>query len=64
MWIFGRVWLPPSTRTKDVRTVQEPYLVEFLPVLRRSLQRNGITIDQLTYFSTALRAWAIGSNHC
>jgi hypothetical protein len=24
MWIFGRVWLPPSTRTKGVRTVQEP----------------------------------------
>jgi putative transposase len=26
-------------------------------VLRRSLQRNGITIDHLTYFSSALRAW-------
>jgi len=33
------------------------YLVDFLPVLRRSLQRNGITIDHLTYFSSALRAW-------
>jgi putative transposase len=31
--------------------------VDFLPVLRRSLQRNGITIDHLTYFSTAFRAW-------
>jgi putative transposase len=33
------------------------YLVDFLPVLRRSLQRNGIRIDHLTYFSPALRAW-------
>ena len=33
------------------------YLVDFLPVLRRSLQRDGITIDYLTYFSSALRAW-------
>jgi putative transposase len=33
------------------------YLVDFLPALRRSLQRDGITIDYLTYFSSALRAW-------
>jgi putative transposase len=33
------------------------YLVDFLPVLRRSLQRNGIRIDHLTYFSSALRTW-------
>ncbi len=33
------------------------YLVDFLPALRRSLQRDGITIDHLTYFSSALRAW-------
>ena len=31
--------------------------MDFLPVLRRSLQRNGIRIDHLTYFSPALRAW-------
>jgi putative transposase len=33
------------------------YLVDFLPVLHRSLRRDGITIDHLTYFSSALRAW-------
>ena len=33
------------------------YLVDFLPVLRRSLQRNGVTVDHLTYFSPALLAW-------
>jgi putative transposase len=38
------------------------YLVDFLPVLRRSLQRDGITIDHLTYFSSALRAWITARN--
>jgi putative transposase len=38
------------------------YLVDFLPVLWRSLQRDGITIDHLTYFSSALRAWIIARN--
>ena len=33
------------------------YLVDFLPVVRRSLQRDGLTIDHVTYFSSALRAW-------
>lgn len=34
------------------------YLVDFLPVLhRRSLQRDGIRIDHLTYFSPVLRIW-------
>ena len=33
------------------------YLVDFLPVLRRSLQRNGIRVDHLIYFSPALRIW-------
>lgn len=30
------------------------YLIDFLPVVRRSAQRDGITIDHVTYFSTAL----------
>ena len=38
------------------------YLVDFLPVLRRSLQRDGITIDHVTYFSSALRAWIAARN--
>ena len=35
---------------------------EFLPVLRRTLQRDGITIDHLTYFSSALRVWITAHN--
>ncbi len=37
-------------------------LVDFLPVLRRSLQRDGLTIDHVTYFSSALRAWITARN--
>lgn len=33
------------------------FLIDFLPVLHRSLQRDGITIDHITYFSSALRSW-------
>lgn len=33
------------------------FLIDFLPVVRRSLQRDGITIDHITYFSHALRSW-------
>jgi putative transposase len=38
------------------------YLVDFLPVLRRSLQRDGVTIDHVTYFSSAFRAWIMAQN--
>ena len=38
------------------------YLVDFLPLLQRSLQRDGITIDHVTYFSSALRAWITARN--
>jgi len=40
----------------------QAFLVDFLPVLRRSLQRDGITIDHITYFSGALRAWITARN--
>jgi len=38
---------------RDPRT----FLIDFLPVMRRSLQRNGLTLDHITYFSNALRPW-------
>ncbi|WP_197488432.1 Mu transposase C-terminal domain-containing protein, partial [Methylomonas koyamae] len=38
---------------RDPRT----FLIDFLPVVRRSLQRDGITIDHITYYSNALRPW-------
>jgi len=33
------------------------FLIDFLPVVRRTLQRDGITIDHITYYSNALRPW-------
>lgn len=30
------------------------FLIDFLPVVRRTLQRNGVTIDHITYYSPAL----------
>jgi putative transposase len=33
------------------------FLIDFLPVCRRSLQRNGITLDHIVYFSNALTPW-------
>jgi putative transposase len=44
---------------KTVPVARDPraFLIDFLPVVRRSLQRNGITIDHITYFSNALCPW-------
>ena len=36
------------------------FLIDFLPVVRRSLRRDGITIDHITYFSSALKPWIQG----
>jgi len=56
-WQEGVATLLAEGRCVPVPRDPRAYLVDFLPVLRRSLQRNGITIDHLTYFSSALRAW-------
>ncbi|HYA39644.1 MAG TPA: Mu transposase C-terminal domain-containing protein [Candidatus Methylomirabilis sp.] len=44
---------------KTVPVPHDPraFLIDFLPVVRRSLQRDGITIDHITYYSPALRPW-------
>jgi putative transposase len=40
-------------------TIKNPraFLIDFLPVFRRTLQRNGITLDHVTYYSSALKPW-------
>ncbi|PZU13588.1 MAG: transposase [Citromicrobium sp.] len=38
---------------RDMRS----YLIDFLPVLRRTLQRDGFTVDHIRYFSNALKPW-------
>lgn len=43
--------LPP--RVKNPRS----FLIDFLPVVRRTLRREGIVLDHLTYYSLALNPW-------
>lgn len=33
------------------------FLVDFLPVLRRKVTREGVRVDHITYYSEALRPW-------
>jgi putative transposase len=40
--------LPPTVRNPRA------FLIDFLPVLR-TLQRNGITVDHITYYGSALK---------
>jgi putative transposase len=42
---------PPTPR--DPRA----FLIDFLPVVRRTLRRDGIVIDHIHYFSDALKPW-------
>jgi putative transposase len=44
---------------EQLATVKDPraFLIDFLPIVRRTLQRNGLTVDHITYFSSALRPW-------
>ena len=44
----GRIAVPRDPRR---------YLIDFLPVLRRTLQRDGFTVDHIRYFSNALKPW-------
>ena len=33
------------------------YLIDFLSMLRRTLQRDGFTVDHIRYFSNVLKPW-------
>ena len=61
-WREGVVALAAEGSSIPVPRDLRAYLVDFLPVLRRSLQRDGLTIDHVTYFSSALRAWITARN--
>ena len=39
------------------------FRMSLLPKIKRSVQKNGITIDYITYFSEALRKWIIPSQY-
>src|SRR6266446_536596 len=48
---MGLTTPPPPIR--DPKT----FLVDFLPLVRRRIQRRGFVIDHIAYFSDALRPW-------
>jgi putative transposase len=49
---------PPVTVTNETA-----FLVDFLPVIRRSLSRTGFVVDHVRYYSDALRPWIARREH-
>ncbi len=46
-----------ETGTPPAVTNPTAFLIDFLPVIRRTLTRTGFVIDHVHYFSNALRPW-------
>lgn len=53
----GLLALTAANKTIPIPRDPRTFLIDFLPVVRRSLQRDGITIDHITYYSNALHPW-------
>jgi putative transposase len=53
------VWAEKSAETGPPATVasETAFLVDFLPVIRRTLTRTGFTIDHVQYYGDALKPW-------
>ncbi len=52
-------WLEGITECGNPYTVKQPraFLIDFLPVLRRQINRDGFIIDHITYYSDILKPW-------
>lgn len=51
-------WVAGTAQTPVVTVANETaFLVDFLPVFRRTLTRTGFVIDHVHYFSDALKPW-------
>lgn len=44
-------------------TSPQAFIVDFLPVLRRSISRNGFLIDHIFYYADSLKPWIYRSQH-
>lgn len=64
--VHGTLRQPPAARWADgIAATGQPvtvthgaaFLVDFLPVIRRTLTRTGFVIDHVHYFSDALKPW-------
>lgn len=53
------VWAEKTAASGPLGTVtnETAFLVDFLPVIRRTLSRSGFVIDHVQYYSDALRPW-------
>jgi putative transposase len=53
------VWAEKAAESGVPATVtnQAAFLVDFLPVIRRTLTRSGFLVDHVQYYSDALRPW-------
>jgi putative transposase len=53
------VWADKIPESGPVRTVtnETAFLVDFLPVIRRTLTRTGFVIDHVRYYCDALKPW-------
>ncbi|MFJ9713371.1 Mu transposase C-terminal domain-containing protein [Streptomyces sp. NPDC101234] len=53
------VWADKVTEAPRPVTVtnETAFLIDFLPVIRRTLSRSGFVIDHVQYFSDALKPW-------
>lgn len=43
---------------------RQGFLVDFLPVVRRAIRRDGFTLDHITYYSDVLRPWIANRDRC
>ena len=57
-WAAGTAGGPPATVGDEAA-----FLIDFLPVIRRSLTRTGFVIDHVRYFSDALKPWIARRDH-
>lgn len=53
----GLIKLSDANKILSIPREPRTFFIDFLPVVRRSLQRDGITIDHITYYSNSLRPW-------
>jgi putative transposase len=64
--VHGTTWQTPAARWAEGITAsgvpatvtnESAFLVDFLPVIRRTLTRTGFVIDHVHYFADALKPW-------
>jgi putative transposase len=55
-------WRTLEAQGRSPRALADPagFLIDFLPVHRRTLQRHGFVLDHITYWSPALKPWLAG----